>query len=180
MNSSNKRLILLSIVVSLLYIKLNVNNFVKLNEVEVIECTPDEIELERFLNDIALKESGNDYTIVNKYGYMGKYQFSMKTLRGLGYKISKTDFLNNPFTQDEAMINLLKYNKSALQKYINKWDGQIYKGHQITESGILAAAHLAGENSVKNYFKEGVNKSDSFGTSIDDYIIKFSGYKIKI
>lgn len=180
MNRSNKRLVLLAILISLLYFKLNVNNFIKVDNIEVVECTPEEIELERFLNDIAFKESGNDYTIVNKYGYLGKYQFSMKTLRGLGYQISKTDFLNNPFVQDTAMIDLLKYNKSALQKYINKWDGKIYNGNQITESGILAAAHLGGAGSVRKYFKEGINKKDSFGTSIDDYITRFSGYKIKI
>ena len=48
-----------------------------------------------FLSKLGYKESGNRYDVVNSYGYMGKYQFGRSTLEGLGYYISKEDFLNS-------------------------------------------------------------------------------------
>ena len=40
-----------------------------------------EDELQRFLNDIGHRESGNRYDITNTWGYMGKYQFGKSTLK---------------------------------------------------------------------------------------------------
>ena len=48
------------------------------------------------------------------------------------------------------MKKLLLYNKKHLQKYINRFDGQVINGILVTESGLLAAAHLGGAGSVKN------------------------------
>ena len=114
-----------------------------------------EDELNRFLNDIGFRESGNRYDITNKWGYMGKYQFGKSTLKGLGFKVSKNEFLNNPKLQEEAMMALLLHNKEKLQKYIDVFDGQTVNGMYISESGILAAAHLGGQGSVKRYFRNG-------------------------
>jgi hypothetical protein len=178
-----KNLILLGLLISIGYVSFkNTTNPTTnvISNVDANECTFEELELERYLGDIAQRESSNKYYIVSKYGYLGKYQFSMSTLRGIGYKISKTEFLQNPIIQDEAMVDLLKYNKSVLQKYIDKWDGKKYNGRVITESGILAAAHLGGAESVKRYFKYGINVSDTLGTSVGYYMTKFSGYKIQI
>jgi len=48
----------------------------------------------------------------------------------------------------------------------------------ITESGILAAAHLAGPGSVKKFLRSygGTNFSDAYGSTVKHYIKKFSGY----
>ena len=62
------------------------------------------------------KESSNRYHVVNRFGYMGRYQFSIKTLKGLGIKTSKNEFISNPKLQDSAMILLLKHNKNRLKK----------------------------------------------------------------
>ena len=139
-----------------------------------------EDELNRFLNDIGLRESGNRYDITNKWGYMGKYQFGKSTLKGLGFKVSKNEFLNNPKLQEEAMMALLLHNKEKLQKYIDVFDGQTVNGMYISESGILAAAHLGGQGSVKRYFRNGKVFKDGFGTKITSYMDKFSGYDIKL
>jgi hypothetical protein len=184
MTKQNKNLILVFLLISIGYISFkntfNSNSTYANNGVDSNECTFEELELERYLGDIAQKESSNKYYIVSKYGYLGKYQFSMSTLRGIGYDVSKTEFLQNPIIQDEAMLDLLKYNKKRLQKYIDKWDGKKYNGKVITESGILAAAHLGGAESVKRYFKHGVNVSDTLGTTVSYYMNQFSGYKIQI
>ena len=137
-------------------------------------------ELENFLDAIGFRESSNDYTVTNKWGYMGKYQFGRSTLKGLGYKVTKKEFLNNPQLQEEAMMALLLHNKEKLQKYIDVFDGQTINGMYISESGILAAAHLGGQGSVKRYFKNGKVFKDGNGTKITSYMDKFSGYDIKL
>lgn len=137
-------------------------------------------ELENFLNAIGHRESTNRYDVVNRWGYMGKYQFGRSTLKGLGFKVTKQEFLNNPQLQEEAMMALLLHNKEKLQKYIDVFDGQTVNGMLITESGILAAAHLGGQGSVKRYFKNGKVFRDGNGTKITSYMNKFSGYDIKL
>ena len=137
-------------------------------------------ELEHFLNAIGHRESTNRYDVVNKWGYMGRYQFGKSTLKGLGYDVSKKEFLSNPELQEEAMLSLLKHNKEKLQKYIDVFDGKTINGIYITESGILAAAHLGGQGSVKRYFRNGKVFKDGNGTKITSYMDKFSGYDIAL
>ena len=137
-------------------------------------------ELQRFLSDIGFRESGNRYDITNKWGYMGRYQFGKSTLKGLGFDVSKNEFLSNPQLQDSAMMALLNHNKEKLQKYIDLFDGETIDGMYISESGILAAAHLGGQGSVKRYFRNGKVFRDGNGTKITSYMHKFSGYDIKL
>tara|TARA_R110002074_G_scaffold319850_1_gene490182 strand:+ start:478 stop:1077 length:600 start_codon:yes stop_codon:yes gene_type:complete len=137
-------------------------------------------ELEHFLNAIGHRESTNRYDVVNKWGYMGRYQFGKSTLKGLGYDVSKNEFLSNPELQEEAMLSLLKHNKEKLQKYIDVFDGKTINGIYITESGILAAAHLGGQGSVRRYFRNGKVFRDGNGTKITSYMDKFSGYDIAL
>jgi soluble lytic murein transglycosylase-like protein len=131
-----------------------------------------------FLDAIGHQESGNRYHVVNRYGYMGKYQFGKSTLKTIKIKVSKTEFLNNPELQEEAMLRLLRYNKKRLQKYIDKFDGQTINGILITESGLLAAAHLGGAGSVKKWFRTGKVKKDGNGVKITSYMERFSGYNL--
>ena len=139
-----------------------------------------EDELQRFLHDIGHRESGNRYDITNTWGYMGRYQFGKATLKGLGYNVTKKEFLNNPQLQDSAMMALLLHNKEKLQSYIDIYDGKTINGMEITESGILAAAHLGGQGSVKRYFRNGKVFRDGNGTKITSYMKQFSGYDIKL
>ena len=133
-----------------------------------------------FLQAIGQKESGNNYTIVNSFGYMGKYQFGAATLRGLGYKVTKEEFLNNPALQEEAMQALLEHNRKKLRKQIEKYCGDTVNGVYITESGILAAAHLAGQGNVKKFFRKGYEFKDGYGTTMTSYMRKFSGYELDL
>ena len=137
-------------------------------------------ELEKFLDAIGHRESTNRYDVVNPWGYMGRYQFGKCTLKGLGFNVSKKEFLSNPELQEEAMMALLNHNKEKLQKYIDVFDGKTINGIYITESGILAAAHLGGQGSVKRYFKNGKVFRDGNGTKITSYMDKFSGYDIAL
>ena len=133
-----------------------------------------------FLDAIGFRESGNRYDIVNRYGYMGKYQFGRKTLRGLGFKMSKEEFLNSPLLQEQAMYALLKQNKKSLRKYITKYNGKYVHGILVTESGLLAAAHLGGAGSVKKWFRTGKVRKDGNGVKITSYMERFGGYDLNV
>ena len=156
---------------------------------ELVPFTPEfeliELELPTnthvdFLQAIGQKESGNNYTVVNSFGYMGKYQFGAATLKGLGYKVTKEEFLNNPALQEEAMQALLEHNRKKLRKQIEKYCGDTVNGVYITESGILAAAHLAGQGNVKKFFRKGYEFKDGYGTTMTSYMKKFSGYELDL
>jgi len=133
-----------------------------------------------FLQDLGHQESGNRYNIVNQFGYMGRYQFGKSTLRTLKIRVTKEAFLNSPDLQEYAMQQNLLYNKKRLQKYINKYAGEIHNGILITESGILAAAHLGGAGSVKKYFRSGKIMKDGNGIKITSYLERFGGYQLNI
>lgn len=142
-----------------------------------IKLSTDETKI--FLTAIGRRESSNRYHVVNRWGYMGKYQFGRKTLNDLGYKsISNNEFLTNPQLQEEAMLKLLKHNKHILKKEIRKYCGTSIHGVYITESGLLAAAHLAGAGNVKKWLRRGKRFRDGLGTDLTEYLKLFGNYKI--
>lgn len=130
-----------------------------------------------FKEAVGFKESGGDYGVVNDFGYLGKYQFGRGTLQLIGIKDS-LNFLNTPELQEAAFYANASRNKWILRKDISRSVGKTINGVEITESGILAAAHLAGPGNVKKYLRSGGARSfsDGFGTSIKYYFKKFSGY----
>ena len=133
-----------------------------------------------FLHDLGHQESGNRYDVVNQFGYMGRYQFGKSTLRTLKIRVSKEAFLNSPDLQDYAMLQLLCYNKKKLQKYIDEYDGEVVNGILVTESGLLAAAHLGGQGSVKKWFRTGKIRKDGNGVKITSYMQRFGGYNLDL
>jgi len=146
--------------------------------IEKIEIKP--TSHQQFLDAIGFRESGNRYDIVNSYGYMGKYQFGKSTLKGLGFKVTQDEFLNSPELQEQAMYELLKHNKKKLKRFIDKYEGQVIHGVLITESGVLAAAHLAGQGNVRKFFRKGYEFKDGYGTKMTSYMKQFGGYTLII
>ena len=134
-----------------------------------------------FLQDIGFRESTNDYKAVNQFGYLGKYQFGRKTLNAIGFKdVTNREFLANPSIQEEAMLVLLKRNKRTLRREIKKYVGKTINGVYITESGLLAAAHLAGAGNVRRFFRKGYEFRDGNGTKMTSYMVKFADYNLNI
>ncbi|GAA3517660.1 peptidoglycan-binding protein LysM [Aquimarina addita] len=130
-----------------------------------------------FKEALAFKESRKDYGIVNQFGYMGKYQFGIGTLALIGIK-SKNTFLNSPELQERAFYANLSRNKWILRKDLKWFTGKRINGVLVTESGVLAAAHLAGPGAVKKYLRSGGVEgfADAFGTTIRYYMKRFAGY----
>ena len=134
-----------------------------------------------FLDAVGHRESTNNYKAVNQFGYLGKYQFGRKTLNAIGLDdISNREFLANPNIQEEAMLTLLKKNKHTLRREIRKYVGDTINGIYITESGILAAAHLAGAGNVKKFFRKGYEFKDGNCNKMTSYLILFADYDLKL
>lgn len=130
-----------------------------------------------FKEALGFKESSGNYHIVNDYGYMGKYQFSRATLRMMGFK-NIDNFLYDTQQQEAAFFAYTSLNKWVLRKDIKRYAGKTIGGVKVTESGILAAAHLAGAGNVKKFLRSAGDQgfADANGASIRYFLRKFSGY----
>ncbi|KPM33697.1 LysM domain protein [Croceitalea dokdonensis DOKDO 023] len=130
-----------------------------------------------FKEAIGFKESQGNYTSVNTLGYLGKYQFGINTLNLMGV-YSSSEFLQSPLLQERIFEMNLSRNKWILRRDIKRFVGKRINHVVISESGILAAAHLAGAGNVKKYLRSYGHSdfSDAYGTSIANYIQTFSGY----
>jgi len=130
-----------------------------------------------FKEALAFKESRGDYFVVNTLGYLGKYQFGRTTLNVIGIYNTEA-FLKNPELQEKAFIANAQRNKWVLRRDIKQFVGKTINGIYVTESGILAAAHLAGPGSVKKYLRSygAIGFTDAYGATISEYMKRFSGY----
>lgn len=137
-------------------------------------------DYEMFAFSLGWRESHNRYDIINKWGYLGKYQFSPITLRWLGYEGTFVNFLESPELQELYFFKLLQSNQKNLKKYIEYFENHKKDSILITESGILAAAHLVGPNNVRKYFDVDYVKRDALGTPITEYLYLFQGYKLNL
>ena len=159
-------------------------------EPEPIKILPIEIEKEsfelvqpshqQFLEAIGHRESSNNYLVINEFGYMGRYQFGRATLKGLGIDVTKEEFISDHRLQERAMHMLLSHNRKKLKRYIKKYEGQIIHDILITESGVLAAAHLAGQGNVRKFLKNGFVFEDGNGTKMTSYMKQFGGYILNL
>ena len=132
-----------------------------------------------FKEALARKESLGRYHQVNTLGYLGKYQFGAVTLKHFGvYNTSL--FLNTPSVQERVFNQYLNYNHDYLKSYIEKYDGKVVGGIKVTESGILAAAHLSGPGGVKRFFNSNgrLSSRDAYGSSVKYYMKKFADYNV--
>lgn len=132
-----------------------------------------------FKESLGFKESGGRYGAVNTLGYIGKYQFGEEALKDCGV-FDYDAFLSDARLQEEVFAYYTFRNRSRLSRYIEAFENRTVNGTLITESGLLAAAHLAGVGSVKKFLKTDgeFNSEDVYGSSITHYLERFSGYEI--
>lgn len=149
-----------------------------------------------FLDAIAHEESTNNPRAINKYGYMGKYQFGTMALRDVVSRnpklkhllnITPSAFRRNPDEvfpeeqQDEAMKQLLKNNWHYIRKF-HDHVGQEINGIKLDKSGLLAGAHLVGNKGLRTWLstKGETDPSDANGEHVSTYVKKFSGYQVDL
>ncbi|WP_290625603.1 hypothetical protein [Altibacter sp.] len=132
-----------------------------------------------FCEDLGFSESSGNYNAVNRLGYMGKYQFGRSALNWVGI-YNKRQFLNSPLLQEKAFEALISKNKWVLKDHITKFNGQVIDGIRITESGLIAAAHLGGAGNVMKFLES--NGEDVFADAnnvpITRYMKKFAHYDL--
>ncbi len=158
--------------------------------------------LNDFYNDLGARESGGDYTVVNRWGYVGKYQMGESAMVDAGYYIKPSRNYNNDwtgqFTGKDGVYSLddFRKNKQAQENAqksfkqaqwhqlkslgLDKYVGKEINGVKITQSGLLAAAHLKGPRNVQKYLESSGKDipKDKLGTSVEDYMSKFGGYDV--
>lgn len=177
-----------------------------LNELTMIEIIDiiddntliDKISVSEYKESLAKKETGNlsnPYSIVNRYGYAGKYQFgksALKTLRDaklIDFDIDKEGkkvFLSDSVLQERALNALLLYHLNyAKNKDLFKYVGKKFHNTTITIEGILASSHLLGATTVRHFLENNgslddffindkkIRKYDGNGVSLIDYMKMF-------
>ncbi len=172
-----RQLIGLIIVVMLFVVSKGKNDVFVPKKLVLSNPTP----VEQFMDKIAeIETPGGGYQTVNKYGMMGRYQFSPSTVRVLGYNVSKSEFLQNKELQDSVMVAYMHANERTLERLIHRYEGKIVKGVRITRASILAGAHFAGSNGVVTFLTNNSQTGtvDGLGTSLKKYMSYFSDFHL--
>ena len=135
-----------------------------------------------FKNFLGFFESGSNYNKVNRFGYLGKYQFGKGTLKMYGVR-NLSEYKDNPELQEKVFLMNVMRNKWILRREISWYSNRYLNGTYISESGIIAAAHLSGPGNVKKFLRShcnpDLNKRDANGTSISDYLNIFKDYDLE-
>ena len=143
-----------------------------------------EQQLTQFLFHLSLRESGNNWKIINRFGYFGYYQFGNAALKTIGFghittkKFRKNPNIFPPELQHIAVKKLLFYNAMILQKY-NGYIGCTMDNVLITKSGMLAAAHLTGAGNVIKFLESDgkYDAADGNGIKTSGYLKEFKNYQ---
>lgn len=118
-----------------------------------------------------------NYNVWNEFGYIGAWQIHAKYLPSLGiYGVTFEEFKENPDDvfpfeiQLLALERLINNNINNLGWYYDYYPGKRARGVNITEEGMIYAAHLGGARGLKRFLKYGKNPKDYYKTSIKDYL----------
>ena len=143
------------------------------------QCTAEEYQ-----QSICKTESGCTYNCVNPAGATGAYQFMDYTRpdhcgasTGLPC-VSRAAFANCPALQDAYFDDFNKKNWEYLKTECNAEEviGTVINGMEITQSCMMAAAHLGGKGGACNYIRSaGSANPDDGATSLSQYCDKHGG-----
>ena len=147
-----------------------------------------------FLDDLAMRESSNNYGVTNSQGFLGRYQMGYPALQDAGFweptnkwtslansygVYSKEDFLNSPSAQDAAVIAYHKRLCGYIKHYqMDQYIGTVYNNTVVTLSGLLASSHLVGAKAMSVALKSGAVVYDGNGVPAHEYMELFAGYYI--
>lgn len=154
-----------------------------------------------YLNALALRESGLNPRAHNQFGYVGLWQMGEAALidagyyradgtgtndwrgswTGLGGITSLEAFKASPAAQAAAVAayqqRVWGYVRSlGLDRYV----GSSVAGVPVTQSGLVAAAHLVGTGNLARFLRSGgtVVPADGNGTQLTEYLASFGGYEL--
>lgn len=155
-----------------------------------------------FKEQVKRRESSDNYSVVNQYGYLGAYQFGMAALSDIGlavradpasksldhkafafrYPLTREIFLSQPVIQDAAFdlhVARIKFD------IIRRWPALALNGITLPNSEIVAdlsgsimVVHLLGKGGLMSLLDHGLDDEDGNGTTGLSYLTFFSGYEI--
>lgn len=148
-------------------------------------------------------ESNNDQTIVNPYGYAGWYQMGETAMIDAGYYRrdgtpntndwnpanftgknginSLADFLASSAKQTQAITDYNQKQWSYITAMgLDRAIGRTINGILITESGLLAGAHLVGIGGLQRFINSNgsIVPKDGNNTPITTYVRNFGGFAL--
>lgn len=163
-------------------------------------------DTDAFLKALFKREAGTKTRVINYAGYVGKYQFGESALIDLGYYeadgsgkndwkgkwtgkngiTSLEDFRNSVVAQDTAAEEWIALLCKRMKQFkLDKFIGSTIKGIKITESGIIAGAHLKGFGSAKHpgviqflRSQGALDPQDGLKTSVSHYVELLGGYDL--
>jgi len=149
-------------------------------------------DFEKFKELLGYSEGSGNYKAVykDKNGNakaFGKYQFIDVRLKDvasfLNVQVPSVDkFLNDKYLQDQFFDAhcLMIYNYIKTKK-LDRFIGLEVTGKNkypvkttINIYGLIGGSHLGGENGLRNFLENGIDRKDALGTYISDYVAKFS------
>jgi hypothetical protein len=128
-------------------------------------------DIDAFNASLARTESGGDYSVVNKQGYSGKYQWGQARLddynRATGSNVVMTEFLADPEIQERAQ----RWHVSDIDQNLGKYVGTVVKGTKLSINAIRAMAHLGGIGGARKFIESGgaFDPADANGTRLSKY-----------
>lgn len=155
-----------------------------------------------FLKALAQRESSLNPATTNPRGYVGLFQFGEAALQDVGLYTgdgtskndwtgnwtgkfgvtSLDDFLANPDAQTHAVTVYHAQVWHTLRRVYGAetYLGSTLNGITITQSGLVAAAHLVGAGKVGDWLSSGgaTNPKDGNGTRMVSYLSGFAGYTV--
>lgn len=155
-----------------------------------------------FLKALAQRESTLNPAATNQRGYVGLFQFGEAALEDVGLYAgdgtskndwtgnwtgkfgvtSLDDFLANPDAQTHAVTAYHAQVWRTLRRVYGAetYIGSTVNGITITQSGLVAAAHLVGAGTVGNWLRSGgaTAPRDANGTKMTSYLSAFAGYTV--
>ena len=152
-------------------------------------------DYEDFLEMLGYRESSNDYYAKSESGtYLGMYQMGPLALKDAGFKDSNGNWTSlaesYDVTSDDTFLASSSAQERAVREYHKKnWGYLKYYGYEdilgvnyygvvVTESGLLAAAHLVGASGVVSAVKNNTDIKDSLDTPAYEYMDLLANYDI--
>ncbi len=152
-------------------------------------------EFSAYADALRQRESSDNYksvTTTNGLSFYGAYQFGSSALIDAGFLDAKgnwtslaksfgvtsfSTFLSTPLAQDAAFENFTEKNFDYLKNY-QSYVGKTVGGIVITQSGMLAGAHLVGQRAVKTFLNTNgaIIRADGNGIPITEYMTNYSQY----
>ncbi|MBR1424132.1 hypothetical protein IJ579_01050 [bacterium] len=154
----------------------------------------------QYFERLGRRESSGKYGALNYAGYLGKYQMGEAAMVDAGYYkkngnynndwsgqftgkdgvYSKEDFLKNQQAQENAVRDYSKKVWGYIKNTASKYDGEIINGIPMTQSGMLAGAHLVGQGALLKYLNSNGKyiPKDGNGVSIEEYIKNMGNYPV--